>query len=164
MILGMSTETLTLVHVVISLVGIASGLIVLFGWLTGRQLGAWTTIFLASTAATSVTGFLFPTHGLSPALVVGTISLAVLAVAAFALYGRRLAGAWRGTYVVTAATALYFNTFVLVVQLFLKVPALHALAPHQSEPPFAIAQGSVFVLFAVASITAWKRFHPEKMS
>jgi hypothetical protein len=161
MILGMPTETFTLVHVIISLVGIASGLVVLFGWLTRKQLGAWTATFLTTTAATSVTGFFFPFHKVTPAIVVGTISLVLLAVAIFALYARHLAGVWRSSYVGTAATALYLNVFVLVVQLFLKVPALNALAPHQSEPPFAAAQGIVFALFLAAGIAAVKRFHPE---
>lgn len=164
MILGMSTETFTLVHVLISLVGIVSGLAVLFGWLTRRLLSAWSTIFLTSTVATSVTGFLFPLHKVTPAVVVGIISLLLLAVAIFALYVRHLAGAWRGTYVVSAVSALYLNTFVLVVQSFLKVPALHALAPTQSEPPFAVAQGTVFLLFVVAGVAAVKRFHPEVRS
>ena len=164
MILGMSTETFTLVHVIISLVGIVSGLVVLFGWLARRQLNAWTAIFLASTVATSATGFLFPFHEVTPAIVVGAISLALLAIAIFARYARHLAGAWRGVYVGTAATALYLNVFVLVVQLFLKVPSLHALAPKQSEPPFAVAQGIVFVLFVVAGVAAVKRFHPGATS
>ena len=164
MILGMSTETFTLVHVIISLVGIVSGLVVLFGWLARRQLNAWTAIFLASTVATSATGFLFPFHEVTPAIVVGAISLALLAIAIFARYARHLAGAWRGVYVGTAATALYLNVFVLVVQLFLKVPSLQALAPKQSEPPFVVAQGIVFVLFVVAGVAAVKRFHPGATS
>ena len=160
MILGISTETFTLVHVIISLVGIVSGLVVLLGWIARKQFNAWTFIFLASTVATSVTGFFFPFHKVTPAIVVGTISLALLAVAIFALYARHLAGVWRGTYVGTAAIALYLNVFVLVVQSFLKVPTLHALAPTQAEPPFAVAQGIVFVVFLVAGIAAVKRFHP----
>jgi hypothetical protein len=161
MILGMSTETFTLVHVIISLVGIASGLVVLLGWLAGKQLDLWTAVFLATTVLTSVTGFLFPFHGFSPPVVLGIISSVLLAVALFALYARHLAGVWRWIYVVTAALALYFNVFVLVVQLFLKLPSLHALAPTQSEPPFAVAQGIVFVIFVIAGVAAVKRFHPE---
>lgn len=162
MIVGMSTETFTLVHVLISLVGIASGLVVLFGWLAGKKLNFWTAIFLASTALTSVTGFFFPFRGFSPPVVLGIISSVLLAIAILALYARRLAGAWRWIYLLTATIALYFNVFVLVVQLFLKVPSLHALAPTQSEPPFAVAQGIVLVIFVIAGVTALKRFHPEK--
>lgn len=162
MILGMSLETFTLAHVIISLLGIASGLVVLFGWLARKQLNAWTAIFLTSTVATSVTGYFFPFHKVTPAVVVGAISLLLLAVAIFALYVRHLAGAWRAIYVVTAATALYFNVFVLIVQSFMKVTALHALAPTQSEPPFAVAQGVAFVLFVIAGVAAVKRFHPER--
>src|SRR5436190_16597222 len=121
-------DTFTLVHVIISLIGIGSGLVVMIGLLTGRQLNGWTALFLASTVATSVTGFFFPFHGFTPAIAVGILSLFLLAVAIFARYGRRLAGAWRWIYVVTAMVALYLNVFVLIVQLFQKVPALKALA------------------------------------
>jgi len=161
MILGMSTEAFTRVHVIISLVGIASGLVVLFGWLAGKQLSFWTATFLITTVATSATGFLFPIHDVTPAIVVGSISLVPLAIAILALYVRHLAGAWRWIYLLTATIALYFNVFVLVVQLFLKVPSLHALAPKGSEPPFAVAQGIVFLLFTGAGAAAVKRFHPE---
>lgn len=161
MVLGMSTETFTLMHVIISLVGITSGLVVLLGWLAGKQLDLWTAVFLATTVLTSVTGFFFPFHGFSPPVVLGIISSVLLAVALFALYARHLAGGWRWIYLVTAALALYFNVFVLVVQLFLKLPSLHALAPTQSEPPFAVAQGIVFVIFVIAGVAAVKRFHPE---
>src|SRR5713101_3653829 len=133
MILGMTA--LTFVHVALSLVGILSGFIVVFGWLAGKQLDVWTTLFVASTVATSVTGFFFPFHGFTPAIGVGIISLIVLVIAIVALYARHLAGAWRRIYVVCAATALYLNVFVLIVQLFRKVPALKAAAPTQSEPP-----------------------------
>ncbi|MFA6287826.1 MAG: hypothetical protein WC661_10625 [Opitutaceae bacterium] len=107
-----------------------------------------------------MTGFLFPYHGFTPALGTEIVSMAVLAVALFALYGRRLAGVWRGAYVVNAVLALYLNFFVLIVQLFLKVPALKALAPTQKEPPFAIAQGAALGLFFVLGVLAWKRFRP----
>jgi hypothetical protein len=156
MILGMTT--LTFVHVVLSLVGILSGLVVVFGWLARKQLDVWTTLFLASTVATSVTGFFFPFHGFTPAIGVGIISLIVLAIAIVALYARHLAGAWRRTYVISAATALYFNVFVLVVQLFQKVPALKAAAPTQSEPPFRVTQLVVLAIFIVLTVLAAKRF------
>ena len=122
MILGMTISTFTLLHVLISLVGIGSGFIVLYGLLTGKRLDGWTAIFLVTTVLTSLTGFLFPFEHLLPSHVVGVISLVVLAVAILARYGMHLAGAWRGIYVVSAAVALYFNVFVLVVQAFMKMP------------------------------------------
>ena len=158
MILGMTTATYTLVHVIISLVGIASGLVVAFGLLGGKRLDGWTTLFLVSTVATSLTGFGFPFEHLSPAHKVGIISLVVLVVAILARYTFHLAGAWRRTYVITAMIALYLNVFVLVVQSFEKVPTLKALAPTQSEPPFLVAQVAVLVLFVVLTIVSAKKF------
>lgn len=148
----------TMVHVVLSLVGIFSGLVVVFGMLAAQRLNFWTALFLAATAATSVTGFGFPFDHLLPSHIVGIISLVVLAVAILARYAFHLAGGWRGTYVITAVMALYLNCFVAVVQAFLKIPALHALAPKQTEPPFAIAQLAVMALFVVLAILAWKKF------
>ena len=161
MILGMTTSTFTLVHVLISLVGIASGLVVVFGLLTGKPLDGWTALFLAATVATSLTGFAFPFDHLLPSHKVGIISLAVLAVAILACYAFHLSGAWRRIYVITAIAALYFNVFVGVVQSFLKVPALHSLAPKQTEPPFLVTQLVVLALFIVIAIMAVKRFHDE---
>ncbi len=154
-------DTFTLVHVIISLIGIGSGLVVMIGLLTGRRLNGWTALFLTSTVATSVTGFFFPFHGFTPAIAVGIISLLLLAVAIFARYGRRLAGAWRWIYVVTAMVALYLNVFVLIVQLFQKVPALKALAPTQSEPPFLVTQLFALALFVVLTIVAAIKFRIE---
>ena len=151
----------TLVHVVISLVGIFAGFVVIFGLLNSKRLDGWTGVFLATTVATSVTGFFFPFHGVTPAIVVGIMSLVVLALAIYARYPRHLAGGWRKTYVITAMVALYFNVFVLMVQSFLKIPALHALAPTQSEPPFKLTQGVVFLLFVVLTIMAVIRFRDE---
>ena len=151
-------KTFTAIHVVISLIGISSGLVVMFGMLGRKLLNRWTALFLASTAATSVTGFFFPFHGFTPAIGVGIVSLIVLAVAILARYARHLAGAWRWIYAVSASVALYFNVFVLVVQLFQKVPALKALAPTQSEPPFAVAQLIVLIFFVVLAIAASVRF------
>jgi hypothetical protein len=156
-------STFTMVHVVISLIGIASGLVVMFGLLVARKLNRWSALFLISTIATSVTGFFFPFHGLTPAIVVGVISLVVLAVAIIARYVRRLAGAWRWIYVVTVMIALYLNVFVLIVQLFQKVPALKALAPTQSEPPFAVTQLVVLALFVVLTIMAAIKFRGEQL-
>ena len=148
----------TLIHVVISLIGIVTGLVVLAGLLSGKRLDSWTAVFLLTTTATSLTGFGFPFEQLLPSHIVGAISLVVLALAILARYTYRLDGAWRTTYVVTAVAALYLNVFVLVVQLFLKVPALNALAPTQSEPPFAIAQSLVLLVFVVLGVAAVKRF------
>jgi hypothetical protein len=161
MVLGMPLATFTFLHVLISLVGIASGLIVLERFFRNRTLGVSNMVFLITTILTSVTGFLFPfkTFG-SPAHIVGTISLLILAIALFALYAGHLVGPWRWIYVSTAMVALYLNVFVAVVQSFLKIGRLHALAPTGSEPPFAITQGIVLVLFIVLGIVALMRFRP----
>ena len=161
MTLGMSLATFTLVHVLISLVGIVSGLLVFYGLLTGRRMDGGTALFLTTTVLTSATGYGFPFTHLLPSHIVGAISLVALAIAIFARYSRHLAGGWRKTYVISAAIALYLNVFVLVVQLFEKVPALHALAPTQKEPPFAIAQLLVMLLFIVLTVFAVKRFRAQ---
>jgi hypothetical protein len=158
MVLGMSLATYTTVHVIISLIAIASGLIVFFGLLSGRLLGAWNGVFLATTVLTSITGFGFPYTKVTPGIILGILSLVVLGIAIFALYGRHLSGAWRRTYVITAMIALYFNVFVLVAQLFEHVPAIHALAPTQSEGPFKIAQLLLLILFAVFITGAARKF------
>ncbi|MEA3207480.1 MAG: hypothetical protein QOE70_537 [Chthoniobacter sp.] len=147
----------TLLHVAISLVGILSGFVVLRGMLTAQHSDGWTKLFLVTTAATTVTGFFFPFHGFTPALGTGVVSLIVLTIAFHALYGRRLVGGWRKTYVITAIIALYLNVFVLIVQSFQKVPALKALAPKQTEPPFAITQLLVLGLFIVLGVLAVRR-------
>lgn len=158
MIWGMTTSTFTFVHVLLSLVGIGAGGVVVFGLLTGRQFDGWTALFLATTAATSLTGFGFPVDHLLPSHKVGIISLVVLAVAIVARYGLHLAGAWRRVYVVCAAIALYLNVFVGVVQAFLKLSVLKAIAPKQTEPPFVITQLVVLALFILLTIAAVKRF------
>jgi hypothetical protein len=160
MIWGMSTATFTAVHVALSLVGIGAGLVVLYGMLGGKLFGRWNGLFLLTTIATSVTGFGFPFDHLLPSHKVGIVSLVLLAVALLALYGGHLSGVWRPTYVITAVMALWLNTFVLVAQLFLKVPALHAVAPNGKEPPFAISQLVVLVIFIVLGVKAVKRFRP----
>jgi hypothetical protein len=159
MILGMSTATYTFLHVLISLLGIGSGLIVMFGFLNGKRRDGMTALFLATTVATSVTGFGFPFDHLLPSHKVAIISLVVLAVAILARYVFHLAGSWRWIYVVTASIALYLNVFVLVVQSFMKVPGLHALAPTQTEPPFLVAQLLVLAIFIGLTTLAVKRFH-----
>ena len=158
MILGLTT--FTAVHVLLSLIGILSGLVVLFGLLTANPMNGWTLLFLATTLATSVTGFFFPIHGFTPALGVGILSVFILAVTIAARYGFDLAGAWRWIYVVGAVAALYFNSFVLVVQSFLKIPVLHTLASNGSEPAFTLMQGIVLVFYLVTGSLAVKRFHP----
>jgi hypothetical protein len=147
-------------HVLISLIGIVSGLIVLYGLLTGRPFGAWTALFLAATVATSVTGFPLPPFGVTPGRVLGVISLVLLALAVAALYGFRLAGAWRWIYVGSAIAALYFNVFVGIVQSFQKLAFLQPLAPTQSEPPFLITQLVVLAVFIAFGVLATMRFHP----
>jgi hypothetical protein len=163
MVFGMSLATYTLIHVVISLVGIFSGLFVLFGLFAARPLNGMTALFLTTTVLTSVTGFGFPFTHVTPGIKLGIISLIVLAIAIPARYVFHMAGKWRATYIITAILALYFNCFVLVVQLFEKVPSLHALAPTQKEPPFAIAQLVLLVLFIVVAIIAVRKFHPLQM-
>ena len=159
MILGMSLATFTQFHVIISLIAIISGLVVLFGMLGAKRMPGMTALFLLTTVATSVTGFLFPT-AFDAADVIGIISLVFLALAIMGLYAYNLAGAWRGTYVVSAVIALYFNCFVLVVQSFMKVPFFHELAPTQKEPPFAVAQGVLLILFVGLGIAAFRKFRP----
>jgi hypothetical protein len=141
-------------HVVLSLVGIASGAIVVYGWLTTRRLDTWTSVFLVTTVLTSATGFGFPVDHLLPSHIVGLLSLLVLAVAIFARYGRQLAGGWATAFVVSATVALYFNVFVFVAQAFMKVPMLHEAAPTQSEPPFLVAQLVVLVVFVAIGAMA----------
>jgi hypothetical protein len=165
MILGMSLSMFVTVHVIISLIGIVAGIIVMFGMLGSNRMAGLTAIFLLFTILTSATGFLIPplvSEKLLPSHMIGALSLVLLAVACFALYGQKLSGGWRWIYVLTALISLYLNVFVLVIQSFLKVPALHALAPSvpPSEPPFAIAQGIVLVFFVIMIIGALRRYRP----
>jgi hypothetical protein len=159
MIFGMTTGTFTTVHVLLSLVGIAAGLVTMWGLFRGKMLEGITAIFLVTSVLTSITGFGFPFDHLLPAHKVGIISLVILAIAIPARYMFHLAGAWRSVYVVGAAIALYLNVFVLVVQAFEKVPALNALAPTQKEPPFLVAQVVVLLLFIAVTVVAVKKFH-----
>lgn len=161
MTFGLSLPAFTLLHIAISLIGIAAGFGVLYGFLVSRESAPWTRVFLAFTILTSVTGYFFPFEKILPSHVVGAISLAVLAVAVIAIYGFRLAGSWRWIYVAAAVAALYLNAFVLVVQTFLKNPALKELAPTQSEPAFVATQGLLLVAFIVLGAVAVRRFHPE---
>jgi hypothetical protein len=151
-----------LVHVAISLVAIGAGFVVLFGLFAGKRLDGWTALFLVTTVATSVTGFFFPVHDFMRSHGVGIISQLVLSLAIFARYGRHLAGAWCSIYVVTAMISFYLNVFVLFVQAFQKIPALKAMAPTQSEPPFLVTQLIVLVIFVVVTVIATKRFRPQE--
>lgn len=153
----------TIIHTLISLVAIFTGFVVLFGLLAGKRLDDWTKWFLITAVATTVTGFFFPFHGFTPAIGLGLISLPILAFTIFARYPKQLAGAWRWIYVVGAIVCLYLNVFVAVVQAFQKVPSLRALAPTQTEPPFAISQLTALLLFLVFGIVAAIRFRPQPL-
>jgi hypothetical protein len=162
MVLGMSLSAFTALHVIISLIGIVSGIVVMFGLLGSNRMPGLTAIFLLFTILTSATGFLFPFEKLLPSHIIGILSLVLLAVACIALYVMKLSGAWRWIYLLTALVSLYFNVFVLVIRSFLKVPALTALAPGNppSGPVFAVVQGVVLVFFVLVIIGAMRRFRP----
>jgi hypothetical protein len=162
MVLGMSLSAFTTLHVIISLIGIVSGIIVMFGLFGSKPMPGLTAIFLLFTILTSATGFLFPVEKLLPSHVVGILSLVLLAIACIALYVMKVSGAWRWIYVLTAMISLYLNVFVLVIQSFLKVPALTALAPGNppSGPVFAVVQGIVLLFFVVVIVAAMRRFRP----
>jgi hypothetical protein len=151
MILGLSVQNFTIVQVVISLMAIASGIVVLIGMFGSRRLPDWKAFFLLTTVLTSLTGFLFPIRGFTPALGTGIVSCVLLALALYGLYGKRLAGAWRWIYVATASSALYLNVLVLIVQSFQKLAFLT-----QSEPPFVIAQ--------VIALIAFRRALPQRLN
>jgi hypothetical protein len=156
----MDSQALLYFHVAISLIAILSGVIVLYGLLTANRMAGMTLLFLVTTFLTSATGFLFQRDHILPSHIVGVIALVVFAVGALALYTYRLRGFWRVVYVIAAVASLYFNVFVLVAQGFQKVPALHELAPTGAEPPFAIAQGIVLVVYIALGVMAVKRFRP----
>src|SRR6201989_116013 len=165
MILGMSLSTFVTGHVIISLIGIAAGIIVMFGMLGSNRVPGLTAIFLLFTILTSASGFLIPplvSDKLLPSHIIGALSLVLLAVACIALYGQKLSGRRRFTCVLTTLISLYLNVFVLVIQSFLKIPALHALAPSvpPSEPPFAVVQGIVLVFFVIVIVGAIRRYRP----
>jgi hypothetical protein len=152
--------SLLTIHVALSLIGIVSGLIVFYEMLVGRQSGAWTALFLASTILTSVTGFPLAPFGFDPPRAIGILSLVLLAVAVAGLYVFKLAGWWRWIYVITALAALWFNVFVGIIQSFSKIPALHAIAPGLSDPPFVATELIVLAIFVVLGVVALFRFHP----
>ena len=162
MMLGLSLSAFTILHVIISLIAIVAGLIVMFGMLGPNRQGGLTAIFLLFTILTSITGFMFPNNSVTPGILIGILSMILLAVACLALYGMHLAGAWRWIYVVTALVSLYLNVFVLVIQSFLKIPPLHEIAP--GNPPGGPVAGAVQLIvlafFVVMIIRVWRRFHP----
>ena len=160
MILGLSLMQFTFLHVFVSLVAIGAGIFVLYGLLNAKILRILTALFFVTTIATSLTGFLFPFKGVTPGIVVGVLSMIALVLGIVALYVQKLAGPWRGVYVVSVMLAFYFNFFVLVVQSFEKVPALNALAPTQSSPGFGVTQLAVLLIFILLSVRAFKRFQP----
>jgi hypothetical protein len=157
----MILQIYTIIHTLISLVAIFTGFVVVFGLLAGKRLDGWTKWFLVTAVATTITGFFFPFHGFTPAIGLGIISLPFLALTIFARYPKHLAGPWRWIYVIGAVICLYFNLFVAVVQAFEKIPALHALAPTQTEPPFKVTQLFVLAIFVVLAIAAAIRFRVE---
>jgi hypothetical protein len=154
--------TFTLIHVVLSLVGIIAGLVVVGGLIAGRRLDGWTVAYFATTVLTSVTGFGFPFGAVLPSHIVGAVSLLVLAVAISARYWKLLSGAWRPVFVGATVAALYLNVFVLLVQLFQKTPGLIAVAPTQAAPAFVVTQLAVFLLFTFLGWAAVKGFRQER--
>jgi len=160
MILGMSIALFTKIHVAISLIGIASGAVLALALMAGRFLRRVNAHFLVTTILTSVTGFFFPFHGVTPAIVFGVLSLLALGFTLLAYYGKHLAGGWRRTFVLTALFALYLNCFVLVAQSFQKIPSLHALAPTGTEVPFKVTQLILLVVAIIVMVIADKRFRP----
>src|SRR2546421_7097914 len=157
----MILQIYTIIHTLISLVAIVTGIVVVFGMLAGNRLNGWTKWFLITAVATTLTGFFFPFHGFTPAIGLGIISLPFLALTIYARYSRHLEGAWRWIFVIGAVICLYFNLFVAVVQAFEKIPALHAMAPTQTESPFKLTQLIVLLISALLAIVAVIRFHPE---
>ncbi|HEX7337251.1 MAG TPA: hypothetical protein VF252_08590 [Gemmatimonadales bacterium] len=152
--------TFTVIHVLISLVAIAAGLVVVGGLIAGKQLDGWTGLFLVTTVLTSVSGFGFDFVTLLPSHIVGAVSLVLLPVVFVARYGKRLAGRWRGVYVAGVVLVLYLNFFVLLVQLFRRVPAMLVAAPTQKEPVFIVTQLIVLVMFALLGVAAARMFRP----
>ena len=160
MIFVFTLETFTRIHVFISLVGIASGFVVVGGMLRAQRNSSATSLFLHSTLLTSITGLLLPSSGITPAVVLGYLSIALMFVAFLAVNSFQLRGAWRWAYIVSAIIALYFNCFVATVQAFQKLPTLQPLAPTLSEPPFQIAQGVLLVVMTVLGFLSVRNFHP----
>ena len=160
MILGLSLDTFTFLHVVLSLIGVMTGLILVALMLSNAPIAGWNAFFLISTVLTSVTGFFLPSDAFGLAHILGLVSLIALAIALFAVYGRRLSGAWRPIYVGGVVLALYLNVFVAIAQSFQKFAYLHQFAPTGSEPALAVTQTCVLILFLILGIAALRRYHP----
>jgi len=160
MILGLSLAQFTFLHVFLSLVGIGAGIFIVYGLLNSLRLRILTALFFVTTITTSLTGFLFPFNGVTPGIILGILSTITLLLAIVALYGKALAGVWRGVYVVCVCVAFYFNFFVLIAQSFEKVPALKAASPTMASPAFGITQLAVLVIFVLLTVRAFKKFHP----
>jgi hypothetical protein len=160
MILGMTLRMFTYLHVYISLIAIGAGFIVVYGMIAARRVPLLTAVFLFMTALTSLTGFLFPFKGVTPAIVLGLLSLIVLVIAIIARRRSQTSGIWRGTYVISSILSLYFNFFVLIVQSFQKIPSVHTLAPTQTELPFKLAQLATLIVVVVVTIVAFKKYRP----
>src|SRR5438046_6276660 len=157
----MFLQIYTIIHPLISLIAMCTGIVGAFGMLAGAQLNGWTKWFLITAVSTTVTGFFFPFHGFTPAIGLGIMSLPFLALTIYARYPKRLGGAWRWIYAIGAVICLYFNLFVLVVQAFEKLPPLRAMAPMQTEPPFKLTQLVVLLVSVLLAIVAAIRFRPE---
>jgi hypothetical protein len=160
MILGLNLVQFTFLHVFLSLVGIGAGFFVIFGLLNSQRVRILTALFFLSTAGTSISGFFFPNKTITPGIVLGVLSVIALALAVVALYGKRLAGAWRAVYVISVCVAFYFNMFVLIAQAFAKVPELKAAAPTMASPAFGLAQLALLFIFVLLTIRAVKKYHP----
>jgi hypothetical protein len=160
-----SVTTFTLIHVLLSVVGIVAGLVVAGGLVAGRRLDGWTGLFLVTTALTNASGFGFPFVTFMPSYAVGVLSLIILPVVVAARYWKQLSGGWRTVYVAGSVLVLYLNVFVLIAQLFRRVPALIVLAPKQMEPPFVVTQLAVMALFIWLGVAATRGFrsHPATM-
>lgn len=157
MTLGMSLQPYTMLHVIVSLAGIASGFVAAWGLARGKVLNGWTGVFLTTTILTSLSGFGFPAPKLLPSHIVGILSLITLSIAVISKYLFLLRGGWRNAYAISALLSLYFNVFVAVVQAFLKTPFLHVLAPTQKEPPFAVAQLTVLLAFVALAVVSLRK-------
>jgi hypothetical protein len=161
MLSGQSLATFTFLHVALSLIGIAAGAVWLLGAVKGVFLNRWNTIFLTTTIFTSASGYLFPFKGFTPTMVMGAVSLVCLAMAVLVLSVFDRKGGWRVVYLTSATIALYLNCFVLVIQAFLKIGPLHALAPTGTEPAFVVVQGAVLVGFAALGVVAVRHTRPR---
>jgi hypothetical protein len=159
MVLGLSLHAFTVLHVIITIVELLAGAVIVLQMLSGKRSGL-NFLFLLTAVLTTITGFMFPYHGPTPGIVLGFITLPFLLLAAIAWYTGRLRGVWRPIYVLSMLILFYLDAFVAVAQSFMKIPSLHALAPHGNEPPFKVAQGLLLLVFIILGYLALKRFWP----